>query len=121
MPPKVLGATCRDRVRVGDRRYHPRYAGALNQVGAGRLLPLVRARLEGDDQRRPASPVPRCRQCQRFRVPVTKLGMKALTDHFAIAEDDSTHEWIRRHASPPSPRQLDGTRHRVRLGHAHSL
>ncbi len=121
MLPQVLGAT-RRRPGSGPATAATTRAnaGAPHQVGAGRLLPLVRAGLEGDDQRRPASPVPRRLQRHRLGVTVTELGVIALADHFAVAEDHSTHQRIRRHASPALPRQLDGPRHRVRLGHAHS-
>jgi hypothetical protein len=118
---QVLGATGRHRVRVGDRRDDAHNPGAADEVGARGLLPLVRTGLEGDDQRRPASPVSRRRQRHGLRVPLTELGVEALADYFPIPEHHGAHQRIRRHAPPPLPRQLDGTRHRVRLAHAHSL
>ena len=52
--------------------------GVDDRLGARGLLALMRAGLEGDDQRRPSSPVTGVGQRHRFGVPITVFRMPSL-------------------------------------------
>ena len=77
--------------------------GLEDRLDAGRLAPLVGAGLERHVHRRPGGVVaPRGAVGERrpLRVQPAELGVEALADHLAVADDDGADQRIR--ADPPA-------------------
>ena len=112
-----LAASRSQRVRVSHGGDHPRYARSDDGVGARRLLAMMRAGLEGDDQRRPSSPITCICQRHSLSVPVAILRMPSFAYDFTIFEHHRTDERIMLNSPPTSQRQIEGTAHRLLLVH----
>ena len=76
--PKALGTACRQRIGIAHGGHNPGDTSPDDRIGAGRLLALMRAGLEGDDQRRPSSPLTGVGQRHCFGVPITVFWMPSL-------------------------------------------
>jgi hypothetical protein len=87
-------------------------------VRARRLLPVMCTGLEGDDQRRPSSPLTRVRQCDGFRVAVTKFRVPSFAYRFTPSEHHRADEWILLNLPPTPQRQIEGTTHRLPFVHS---
>jgi hypothetical protein len=79
--PKLLGSARRYRIWVAERGDHPANAGPNDRLGARRLLALMRTGLEGDDHRRPSSPLACCRKRYRLGMPLAEFGVPTFTDN----------------------------------------
>jgi hypothetical protein len=87
-------------------------------IGAGRLLSLMRAGLEGDHHGRPSSPFSRTGECHGFGVPVAEFRMPPLTHQFTIAENYCPYQRVRLDPPPTSPSEIQGAGHRLPLIHS---
>src|SRR5688572_2980329 len=106
-----------DRIGIHHGGDNPPHTRAEDEVRARRLLPLMGAGLESDNQRRPSSPFPSRRQGQSLGVALTKFGVPALSDRLAAGKHNSTNERVRLYPPPPSPGEVEGSGHGLPLVH----
>jgi hypothetical protein len=106
-----------DRVRIPHGNNDAVHARTHDGLSAWRLLAIMGAGLEGDNQRRPTSPFT-ChvqRHCFGMLLPV--LGMPSLADWLSVLEHHCADERIILHPSPPSQRQIESAVHGLPLVH----
>ena len=113
-----LGAARRQRIGIAHGGDDPGHTRADDRVGARRLLALMRAGLEGDDQRRPSSPLAGVGQRHRFGVPITVLRMPSFAYQLTVPEYDRSHQRILLDLSPTPPGEVEGTGHCLPLVHS---
>jgi hypothetical protein len=107
--PEPLEASAVDlRVRVADRRDDARDPRLHDRVRAGWRRPVVRARLERDVERRPASPVAGLRERGHLRMRRASPLVPALADDLTVEHDQRADQGMRRlHRAAPSLRELE--------------
>jgi len=88
-----------------------------NGGGAWGLLAIMRAGLEGDNQRRPASPLTCFRQCDRLRVPIAILRMPPLAYRCSTLKYHRSDQRVLPDPTPSSKRKLEGPAHGLALVH----
>ena len=106
-----LDAAARLEIRVAHRRDHAPHAGRADRIRAGRRLALMRAGLEGDDERRPAGLFARGMQGVQLRMRAAEFGVPAFGDRLVAPQHHGADERIGGHATPPAPRQLERSTH----------
>jgi hypothetical protein len=97
-----LATSSSQRVRISHCSNHPRYPRADDGVGARRLRAMMRAGLEGDNQRRPASPLTSVSQRHSFSVLGAVLRMPSFAYDFTVFEDHRADQWILLNPAPTS-------------------
>ncbi len=102
-------------IGIADRRDDPSHARGPDGVGARRRLAMVRAGLEGHDQRSAPCLVACGNQRVQLRMGAAEFGMPPFGDDVLAAQHDGTDDGIRRNAPPAAPGELEGAAHRVEL------
>ena len=114
-------AASRFGIGIAHRRDDAPDAGGTDGVGARRRLAVMRARLEGDDERRPARLVAGREQRRELGVRTAILGVPPLRDRFIAAEHHGADEGIGGDATPSTPRELERAAHGRQLALVISL
>ena len=104
-------AAARLDIGIAHRRDDAPHAGRADRIRAGRRLALMRAGLEGDDERRPAGLFARGMQGVQLRMRAAEFGVPAFGDRLVAPQHHGADERIGGHATPPAPRQLERSTH----------
>jgi hypothetical protein len=106
-----------DRIGIPQRGNHSPDTRVNDGLGTGRLLPLMRAGLEGDNHRRPSSPLTRAGQCYCFGVAISEFRVPSFSNQLALLQDHRSNQRIRLDPPPTSPGELEGSAHGLPLVH----
>src|SRR5712692_5492942 len=110
-----LDAAARVEIGIADGSHDAPHTRRTDRVDAWGRFAVMRAWLQRDDECRAARLVAGCVKRLDFRMRSAEFRVPAFRDNVITVQDHGTDQRIRRHPSPPAPRELEPAAHRVAL------
>src|SRR5437667_230437 len=102
-----LGTAGCDGIGICQRCDHPAHSSTENGLGAGRLLSLMVAGLEGRYERGPPRPYSGVRQRQRLGMAAAELGVKGFPDHLIMSQHHGADQRVGVNPTPALPGEIE--------------